>query len=376
MLQRILKIINYIIPKNRRLVVFDSAPDFTGNSMALFEFMDSRGEFEALWIADEPERHPEFNQVKRDSIRALLRILRAGTLVSTHGRMAEIRVPSQRYVNLWHGMPLKAMAYAETTGRDFTDPVRFSDENYYMIATSTIMRNALAACFNQDARRIHVTGQPRNDKLFREPPEIPGIDTESYSKVVLFAPTFRKSDFLSDGDMLSHNLNFPDFNPEALSGFLTENNVLLLVKFHPAEEKFAEKFLDEMENVALLRTEMLKDEMLDINDILAGVDVLVTDYSSIYFDFLLLDRPIIFAVSDLEEYARTRSFVLEPFEFWTPGPKVRTFREFLDELERSLNDPQYYAGERRTINELVNHYRDDRSSERVYRLVFQGEDGE
>jgi len=49
---------------------------------------------------------------------------------------------------------------------------------------------------------------------------------------------------------------------------------------------------------------------------------------------------------------------------------VRTFREFLDELERSLNDPQYYAGERRTINELVNHYRDDRSSERVYRLVW------
>ncbi|MBC7101599.1 MAG: CDP-glycerol glycerophosphotransferase family protein, partial [Methanobacteriales archaeon] len=73
-----------------------------------------------------------------------------------------MRVPSQVFVNVWHGMPLKAMGYS-ISKRDAALP-NFDDENYYLIATSTVMRNALAACFNQDPRRIYVTGQPRNDK--------------------------------------------------------------------------------------------------------------------------------------------------------------------------------------------------------------------
>jgi len=373
MLTRLIKFINWILPKDDGLAVFDSVPDFSGNSQALFEFMRDMGEPEAVWIVEEPLDIEGVRQERRHSLRALLTILRAGSLVSTHGRMSEIRVRRQKYVNLWHGMPLKAMGYAETGGREFKEPVRFDDENYYLIATSTIMRNALAACFNQDARRIHITGQPRNDKLFRSDgriPEITGIDTGSYSKVVLFAPTFRASDYISDGRLISHHLNLPDFDAEAFSGFLKEKNILFLVKFHPLEEEEARRFFSEMDNVVLIGSDDLAERYMDLYDVLPGVDVLVTDYSSVYFDFLLLDRPVIFAVPDLEEYRRVRGFVLEPFEFWAPGPRVETFTDFLEELERCLEDDDYYRRERRIVNSLVNQHQDGGSSRRVYELVW------
>jgi len=373
MLTRLLRIINWLLPKDDRLVVFDSVPDFSGNSQALFEFMRERGDLQPVWIVEEPINVEGVRQERRHSLRALLTILRAGSLVSTHGRMSEIRVRRQKYVNLWHGMPLKAMCYTETSGREFTEPVRFDDDNYHLIATSSIMRNALAACFNQDARRIHITGQPRNDKLFRSDkrlPEIPGLEVDSCSRVVLFAPTFRASDCIGDGRLISHHLNLPDFDPETFSEFLRENNIVFLVKFHPLEEEEARRFFSEMNNVVLIGSDELKERHMDIHDILPGVDVLVTDYSSVYFDFLLLDRPVIFAVPDLEEYRRTRGFVLEPFEFWAPGPHVETFSDFLEELERCLSDPDYYRMERRTINRLVNHHQDGESSRRVYELVW------
>ena len=106
---------------------------------------------------------------------------------------------------VWHGMPLKAMGYAEN--RDVALPFNFDDENY-LIATSTIMRNALAACFNQDARRIFVTGS-QVDKLLRAVKrilEILKIDPARYNKIILFAPTFRSADYREDGQLISYNL--------------------------------------------------------------------------------------------------------------------------------------------------------------------------
>lgn len=66
---------------------------------------------------------------------------------------------------------------------------------------------------------------------------------------------------------------------------------------------------------------------MDFYNILNAVDILITDYSSIYFDFLLLDRPIIFTPIDYEEYKHNRGFLLEPFDFWAPGDKCFCYED-------------------------------------------------
>jgi len=373
-LKRIFRIINRIIPKRQDLVVFNSALDFTDNSMALFEYMDSLDEdFELVWIVKNPRDDLDIKQYELNSLKALFKTFRAGYIISTHGNLSDVRVPSQVFVNVWHGMPLKAMGYAEN--RDLVLPFNFDDENYYLIATSIIMKNALAACFNQDPRRIFVTGQPRNDKLFKgcqeKILEKLGVDPGEYNKIVLFAPTFRKSDSMDDGRLISCKFNLPDFDINHFQEFLKDHGILCFVKFHPLEEEEATKYFKGAENIKLINTRTLQENLIDIYDILGCVDVLITDYSSIYFDFLLLDRPIIFIVPDLEEYRERRGFILEPFEFWTPGPKVKNFKKFLEELEKSIKNPEYYQKERRTINDLVNYYKDGKSAERIYKLVFK-----
>jgi len=372
-LRGIFRIISRIIPKREDLIIFNSIPDFADNSLAFFKFIDSLDEdLELVWIVNKPRDYIKVRQYTRYDIRGILKILRAGYIVSTHGNLRRVRVPSQVFVNLWHGMPLKAIGYA---GNKDILPFNFDDENYYLIATSMIMKNALAACFNQDPRRIYITGQPRNDKLFKGCDKkifkILDIDPSEYEKIVLFAPTFREIDHIDDGKIISYKLNLPDFNRSKFDEFLKKHKILFFVKFHPLEEERATEYFEEIDNVVLIKSKVLQENFMDIYDILSCVDILITDYSSVYFDFLLLDRPIIFAVPDLEEYHKLRGFVLEPFDFWTPGPKVKSLKEFLKELEKSIENPDYYKKERKTINILVNHYKDDKSSERIYKLVFK-----
>lgn len=368
-LRGILRMINRIIPKRDDLIIFTSIPDFSDNSLALFEFMKSLDEnLELVWIVNKPRDN--IRAYTRYDVKGILKILRARCIISTHGNLRRVRVPSQIFVNLWHGMPFKAIGY---TGNKNIIPFNFDDENYYLIATSTVMRNALAACFNQDPRRIYVTGQPRNDKLFKGCDKkifkILDIDPRAYEKIVLFAPTFRKLEY--DGRIISYKFNLPDFNRERFQDFLEEHNILLLVKFHPVEEKEATKYFKDLRNVKLIKTETLQENLIDLYNILPCIDILITDYSSIYFDFLLLDRPIIFITTDLKEYKKKRGFILEPFEFWTPGPKVKNFDKLLKELEKTIKNPNYYQEERKLINDLVNYYKDNKSTERVYKLVFE-----
>ncbi|MDI3484613.1 MAG: CDP-glycerol glycerophosphotransferase [Methanobacteriaceae archaeon] len=358
-LTSILKFINRLIPKRNDQILFESIPNFSDNPMQLYNYIKSLNEgYRLYWIVDELRGDIDAPQYKRNTIGELWQFLRSKYIVTSHGHHLFLKAKNQVYVNLWHGMPLKAMGYAQNNPKIL--PPNSNDNNYYLIATSTIMRNALAACFNQDPRRIFVTGQPRNDKLSKDCP-LDLIRGYEYNAIILYAPTYREN-----GSFFF----FPDFDKGRFQKFLKEHNILFIVKPHPLEETHAIKIFKKMENIILLEDQMLQERHLDIYDFLPCTDILVTDYSSVYFDFLLLDKPILFAVPDLEEYRKKRGFVLEPFEFWTPGPKVKNFKEFLEEIKKSIKDPDYYSQERRTINDLVNYYKDDRSSKRVYELVW------
>ncbi|MDI9615102.1 CDP-glycerol glycerophosphotransferase family protein [Methanothermobacter sp.] len=373
----LIKLINYLVPKRDNQIIFESRPDFADNSRAIYNYIKSLNEdYSLVWIVDKIKKDFDALQVKRNTIDEYWQFFRSRYIVSSTFSYPYIRQKNQVYLNLWHGMPLKALFYSEKNPEHL--PPNFNDENYYLISTSIFMRNVIASCFNQDPRRVFVSGQPRNDKLFNNSRAIfgkmLGIDVDKYDKIIFFLPTYKKSIFeKEDGEVGSHNFNLFDFDRKLFGQFLRKNNIICLVKFHSLEEEIVKSHIKEIENTVFISTEQMLKEDLDLYDILGGVDVLVTDYSSVYFDFLLLDRPIIFVVSDIDDYREKRGFVLEPFEFWTPGPKVRTFSEFLAELEKCINDEDYYRDERRMINELVNQYQDDRSSERVYKLVW-GED--
>lgn len=119
------------------------------------------------------------------------------------------------------------------------------------------------------------------------------------------------------------------------------------MKLHPKEEEYYKKTFEGFSNIKLCTSEFLAKYNLDIYQILSETDLLITDYSSVYFDYLLLDKPILFLNTDLDQYRNNRGFLLNPFEFWTPGPKVNIYNHFICELEKLLTDEKYYKTERK-----------------------------
>ena len=126
-----------------------------------------------------------------------------------------------------------------------------------------------------------------------------------------------------------------------------------------------------LRNITLITEKQLKKEDMEFYETLNAADLLITDYSSVYFDYLLLDRPLIFVPVDLEEYIETRGLLLEPYDAWTPGPKCLDQAHLEREIVRNLTHPEAYTQERKALSRIVHRYRDGNASDRVWRLINQ-----
>ncbi|MDE6052605.1 MAG: CDP-glycerol glycerophosphotransferase family protein, partial [Lachnospiraceae bacterium] len=87
------------------------------------------------------------------------------------------------------------------------------------------------------------------------------------------------------------------------------------------------------------------------------------------FDYLLLDRPIVFTDRDVNSYAAHRGVILEPLEFWRPGAVVHTMDLLIQELEKALDNQNYYGEERKRLMPLVHRYQDGQSTKRLFEMI-------
>ncbi len=173
-------------------------------------------------------------------------------------------------------------------------------------------------------------------------------------------PTFRGS-VNSDFDLF---LQY-GFDVDRLDTFLSKENMILEIKLHPFNQPSPEliKKLDESKNIFFL-------DHNAIYEIISEYDMLITDYSSIYFDYLLLNRPVIFAPFDQEIYLKQdREFYFD-YEEVTPGPKAMNWDEVMESLKIFNKDPQAYSKERKIIKDRFHAYQDDKSTERVYGAIL------
>ncbi|MEM4782150.1 MAG: CDP-glycerol glycerophosphotransferase family protein, partial [Halalkalicoccus sp.] len=134
----------------------------------------------------------------------------------------------------------------------------------------------------------------------------------------------------------------------------------MVVKFHPFSDPGFDP--EQFERIHLLPAGS------DVYPLLRETDALVTDYSSVYFDFLLLDRPVAFYAYDRERYEKRPGFYVE-YDEVTPGPVAETFDELLGALDLVLDSPEAHAAERERVRAMAFDHADDRSAERVREYV-------
>lgn len=303
------------------------------------------------------------------SVRGIWWLLRSGTIVvdSTEWylRLRRFLVAGAKVVQLWHGVGFKrieldkwrneaagrgwialaAVQWARSArrifqGRQVTYDLVGTTSRFYrdeVFAKAFRSRHFLAAGYPRNA---FGTGDPQGDRVAWS-----NVDQAIAARVaewlrqgkrpVLVAPTYR--------DSRATPLGLTPAVREALDAWCGRNGVELLFKFHPLERG--------AEEVRGLHFHLHPAEG-DIYPLLPSMSALVTDYSSIYMDYLLVDRPVAFLVPDLEAYLELDRQIQFDFDEMTPGPKVASWEALANMLLEQWNaDP--WAGERAKLRRLA-----------------------
>ncbi len=286
------------------------------------------------------------------SVRGLLVNLRAGVVVLTQG-YRDVAMPccaGAKTVLLWHGVPLKTISW-DAQFPDESAPVRMANERVAdefdgVVVPDDNLADVFESGLHVNRDRMIRTGYPRIDALASD---VPGSDigadgaarerirrlAENHP-VFVYLPTFRGGDEGSPTEQL---------DCRALGEFLEAEDAYFVVKTHPRDR------FDPPNHSRIVR---LPGEC-DIYPILRYADVLVTDYSSVYFDFLALDRPVVFYAYDRDEYEETRGFYFDYDEI-AAGSVASTFAELLDALARALEDDPDATARRAVRQRFVNEF--------------------
>jgi CDP-glycerol glycerophosphotransferase (TagB/SpsB family) len=239
-------------------------------------------------------------------------------------------------------------------------------------ATSSLVKAQLAASFDYNALKIAVTGQPRTDVLFESQNhlgQLLGEELDGYNKVVFYMPTYRHGyrDKEEGTRFETDNVfRMNEYDHQRFLNFLRDEKILFLLKLHPYEEKLYQE-IDLGGNIRWITNMQMLNHDINTYDLLSQVDILMTDYSSIYFDFILLDRKMVFLPLDLALYENSRGFELEPYGFWTPGMKVFDQEAMQAALMSEDTDEERTA--RKTIRDIMFTYQDGQSSQRVFDAI-------
>ena len=325
------------------------------NSRYLFEYVkENLPEITPLFVINDPELRNSLSSkygkqyfIETESIQGIRQALSAGVWFTSAGLPAYgTGLHKKRLIiNLWHGVPLKKIALLDPNlkkaARIYFKKI-FSENYTCILTTSHELIPLMARSFAVSEDKIKVWGQPRNDGLFQRNDcrEILGQlfpDLPEYTKTVLYAPTFRDYGQVQ-------LFPFKDFDQKQLEAFLDEKNMLLFIRTHVAEQGSAAPYLGK--RIRFLGNEQAED----VTGILNIFDCLITDYSSIYIDYLLTDKPMIFLPYDRQQYLDGRGMNFD-YDDVTPGPKPETFNDFLDALSPKED---FWKSERTRVNRLFN----------------------
>ncbi len=356
-----------ILPKDPNLLVIGGR-HFGGNTGAVMLRIHEIG-IRAVWITRRQDIIDSGIEgvVSAFSPRAAWLGARAGAVLFSHalGDLRPVIFPSRktRLYNIWHGMPVKRIStqdpgfYARTSHRSNLREIRRYSATF---VTSERLAEVFALTFSLPIDRVRVTGQPRTDVIYDEPlPLEPLYDPPlpRHSRRILYAPTYR------DGRpvRLFPFDEQPDTWGEPLQALLERLDAVMFVRTHRNDPGGLEERNGRV-------VPLQGDLVAEITEVLGRFDLLITDYSGIFYDFLFFDRPCIFMPYDIDEYAASPGFCI-PYDELVVGPRVETSAELFAAIEAALEDPEEWGDRRREVRRLIHTHVDTKSTDRVLEFL-------
>lgn len=356
-------------------IIFESVPDFSDNTRPVFDELIKRGygkKYNLVWYINSDTAAylnngvPEYwNTTDTSTFFKFLRHYGYYEKVQAVVLCNRFIVPNGRFnskitFNLTHGGPLKdAHNY-------YTAP----NEIDYCICTSEGMREPFAYDFAYDINRMIPLGYPRNDVFTTTRIDIKKILETTCDKVIVWYPTFKqRNDGLKTGAKNALPIIFDEEKAEALNSFLHKNNALIVVKPHFAQDVSYVKDLG-LSNIRFISDSFFFDNHITSYQFLAGSDALLSDYSSVYYDYTLCDKPIGVIWEDVEEYKKDPGLTPGIDYLMKGAVKIYTLAELLTFLHSVVEGKDSLINERREIRDFANISTDGCNTQRVVEFII------
>ncbi len=363
-----------LIPKrNPQIWIFGGVEGkkYDDNSRYLFEYVSCNyeGRIHSIWIAKSKDtvntvRRLGFEAYTPYSIKGIYYAIRAGVAIYSHALIDFGLFPlvgGSYIVSLWHGMGFKEIYNAKYEGwslkaKLFVDKLFSWTYRDMTTVTSTYSKIQFQRLFNLKLDSIYITGQPRNDVLRCDLKKSKVLyEVDDSKKWILYMPTYRGESMGKDAmSNIVHNL----YNDIQLDQMLSDNKYVFIVKLHPLTPHVD---VINRDNFLILDYKAVSNNQ----ELIAVSDILITDYSSCFVDFALMDKPIHFYCPDEEQFLEKSEKLNEDFFKVSQLSKSKTINELISFLNNPTN----------TVCNATNSIFEDESikgtcySENVYNMI-------
>lgn len=347
------------------MIILKSMPDYSDNARALCEYMVRNGytnKYKIYFIVSNLDycrnRIEGVTFISSKSnlgcfhFSYLRLIFTAKYLLSTHDLIINKRLAKkgQYIVRLWHGCGYKARMQPERKKAKRFDAA---------LVPGPLFVKIKAKFWNVDEKFILPIGYPRYDWIKTKDNDaqklIDSFRMNEKTKVVMWMPTFRKYKYKQSKFNYIKITQFPiAYNIDSwkeLDSCCASKNIVILVKLHPYQEDYPIPF-DSFTNIKEIKNELFEKMNIPMYKFIGITDALISDYSSIAIDYLIVDKPIAFTLDYYEEEKKTRKFVFDDIREYMPGHhlyNITDMENFIDDISKG-NDP--YKDKRRQMSDM------------------------
>lgn len=374
-----------IVPKKKGLWIFGSwnGKKYGDNSKYLFEYINKHiTDIRPVWLT---RNQKAFDLISSKGYEVYRTYSLRGFLISMIAEKAFISVGikdvnrytiNRKYViMMWHGStPIKKIVFDDTITRKkqfllekllylvfpFLGATRLEG---VAISGSEEASKIFQSAFQAKEKQILLTGFPRNDSFFQNDQRAPILNEikslkKTSTNTVIYMPTHRKEGKGEIPELFKIDL-------KKLNQSLKILKTKLFIKLH-----YFHLNKHNYRNFSHIYFVTDNDIDQDIYTILPKFDMLITDFSSVHFDFLLTNKPIIFAPFDKEKYLMNDREFYYHYNDVTPGPKARDWDELLVYIEKFIQNPKLYEKERQIVLKKFNKFIDSNNCQRVFSAIY------
>lgn len=376
MMKKVLIQLLRILPL-RNMIIFESHPDFSDNSFALYEeFLRQKvnERYKIYWmktfrdsvVPELPENVEVFENDTRTFAEMIKRayVLNCSKFIIDCNSFVYKRREKQVRLHLGHGMPVKI---------DLEYSRKFGDCDKYMVQ-SEFWKDIYTEQILVPEDKLSCLGYPRNDVLVNKAScKQWKKAVQDYSKIVLWMPTYRQHRRHMDKAMeCIYPFGMPCIHSEEeLEKFhemLCEKNVLVLFRPHPVQELSVFE-RSEFSNIKIADDTYLKRYGLKLYELLGNTDGLITDYSSVYFDYLLTNKPVALTIEDKDEYFQYFTPAFPEYKEFIKGYYVEKFEDLVEFVEEMMEGEDSSKTAREKAKKMFHSDTAGKSAVNIYNML-------